>query len=88
MPELTRFPILPITAGLNELLEDKNFCQKIEACQPEIDLLLQQLQLDHVTEENRATCGDTLLALKLFREAFFLFTTKGRADRKREEAKK
>lgn len=86
--QLTRRPILPVTLGLKELLENPNLCKKIDGVSEEIDLVLAQIQLDHVTVANRDDCGPTLLALQLVRDAFFLFSTKGRAVMKTEQAAK
>lgn len=86
--QLTRKPSLPITAGLSELIGNTNLCKKLDSVAPEIDLVLAQIQLDHVTPENRDDCGPTLLALQLVRDAFFLFTTKGRAVMKAEQSAK
>jgi hypothetical protein len=88
MMQLTRRPALPITAGVSQLVGDASLCKKLDAVAPEIDLVLAQIQLDHVTPENRDNCGPTLLALQLVRDAFFLFTTKGRAVMKTEQAAK
>ena len=88
MMQLTRRPALPITAGLAELVGNTNLCKKLDSVAPEIDQVLAQIQLDHVTPENRDDCGPTLLALQLVRDAFFLFTTKGRAVMKAEQAAK
>jgi hypothetical protein len=88
MMQLTRRPALPITAGVSQLVGDTNLCKKLDAVAPEIDLVLAQIQLDHVTPENRDNCGPTLLALQLVRDAFFLFTTKGRAVMKSEQSAK
>jgi hypothetical protein len=86
MMQLTRRPALPITAGVSQLVGDTSLCKKLDAVAPEIDLVLAQIQLDHVTPENRDNCGPTLLALQLVRDAFFLFTTKGRAVMKSEQS--
>jgi len=86
--QLTRRPILPVTAGLLELLENQGLCKKLDGVSEEIDLVLAQVQLDHVTPANRDDCGPTLLALQIVRDAFFLFSTKGRAVMKAEQAAK
>lgn len=86
--QLTRRPILPITTGLLQLIEDPALCKRLDSITPDIDRVLAQVQLDHVTPENRDTCGPTLLALQLVRDAFFLFSTKGRAIMKAEQAAK
>lgn len=86
--QLTRRPILPVTSGLLQLLENPRLCKKLDGVSEDIDIVLAQVQLDHVTVANRDDCGPTLLALQLVRDAFFLFSTKGRAVMKQEQAAK
>lgn len=71
-----------------QLTEDPSLCKRLDIASDDIDLVLAQIQLDHVTPENRDICGPTLLALQLVRDAFFLFSTKGRAIMKAEQAAK
>lgn len=86
--QLTRRPILPVTSGLLQLLENPSLCKKLDGVSEDIDIVLAQVQLDHVTPDNRDGCGPTLLALQIVRDAFFLFSTKGRALMKQEQAGK
>lgn len=85
---ITRRPQLPVTLGLKELLDDPALCKRLDAAGDDIDAVLAQIQLDHVRPENVDTCAHTLLALQIVRDAFFLFTTKGRAVMKAEQARK
>lgn len=86
--QVTQRPFIPITLGLKDLLDDTALCKRLDSVGPDIDRVIAQVQLDHVTPANRDDCGPTLLALQLVRDAFYLFTTKGRATMKQEQAAK
>jgi hypothetical protein len=84
--DITKFPALPITHGIQELLDDQSFCARIALSEPDTDRLLAEIQLAVVSPESRDSVGPTLLALQMLRDALRLFTAKGNAVRKLKES--
>lgn len=65
------------TVGLTCLLGNSGLCKVIFRNKREFDELFNQIMMDHVSEENVADAGPTVLAMKKIKDTFMLFASKG-----------
>ena len=68
---------VPPSVHMAALLEQKYICKDIARAFPSIKEVLNQVQYDITTEENRDTVGPTILAMKNILDIMMVFKTKG-----------
>ena len=87
MTSISERPKLPITIGLQELLEDRGFVEQILQAEDAINRLAHVVQQGVVRESNVSTIGGTVLGVGVLQEAVFYVASKGRAIVKEREQK-
>jgi hypothetical protein len=70
---------VPPSAGMMALMEDPTFCKHIARSEESLMLLVNQLQRDIVCQDNAATVGYSVLAMKNVQDLVLVVAAKGHA---------